>query len=645
MHLFHDRPLAFSLVAAILCAVAATKAPSWLTVAVGAVFALALLFLLLFRCFSRKKSNGNSIFAALLLFAISCTLLSSYHCFGVKYERYQALEKQEHLIEGEVLERLSSLPFATEYRVKITALNGTEHSVGARLNCSYISALQVGDRFSLVAENIPFSELEQSNVKANMLSEGSMLCFVTEKAEECEILPNERKSLAVWFSKLNLKLSFRLSERIGGEEGDIAAALLLGNRSFLDDTTILDFRRAGISHLLALSSLHVSILIGAADLLLRKLGVPKLGRVIIVSALTGGYLLLTGCSPSTVRAVLMLYSFYLAFLLKAQNDSFTSLTVALFLILTVDPAAVFDPSLWMSFMAAASIVIFVPITDAPLEWLYQKHLFPDWIYRAIRAFVTALFVGIIANLALLLYSAYIFGEISLVSVPATLILSIPVTCLLILSVIVLGLPAVPVLSDLTFLLGRLMLKIAEFFSNIHNVLLPAEGTPTRICLILLTVTLILLAVLKLKSRWWALPIPCLLILTAVVTVITVRMSAPTVPVTLPVGKGEVIVYSAQGENVMINRTSGNGNEAYELKLSANAEYCTEVKVLVFERYYNQATYFLNRLSSQICIRSIILPPPEDETDAVIAARLEQEAERLGIEVRYDVIVDPEDLLK
>ncbi len=644
MQVFHDRPLALSLLIAILCAVAATKAPYGLTFAVGVFCALALLFLLFYRILSGKRFGGKRIFAVLLFFAVSCTTLSSFFFLGGRYARFQSLEKREYLIEGEVLERVSSLPFSTEYRVKITSLDGNDQSVRARLNCSYISALQVGDRFSATAEPVPFSELEHENAEITLLSEESMLYLAQQDPNGCQILLNEKESSDVWFSKLNYRLSYHLSEEIGGEEGDIAAALLLGNRSFLDATTTLQFRRSGISHLLALSGLHVSVLIGAVEWFLRKLGLPKIARVLSVAVLAIGYLFLTGCSFSTVRAVLMLCAVYIAFLLKAQNDSFTSLTIALFLILTFNPAAVYDPSLWMSFLATASIVIFLPVTEAPFEWLYQKHLFPNALFRVLRAFITALFVGIVANLALLLYSAYLFGELSLASVLATLLLSLPVTGLLILSAVVLFLPMLPLLPDLCFLLGRLILNVAGLFSEIRNILLPAIGMPTRFCLALLTLVLVLLAVLSLKSKWWTLLIPCLLAMTFVVTAMTVRLSFSTVPVTIPVGKGEVVLYAKQGDNVMVNRTSGNGNEAYQLKLAANASYCTEVSILVFERYYNQATYFLNRLAEQVYVRTVILPPPKNETERAIAARLEQEAERLGMKVVYQSIEDPEGLL-
>ena len=166
------------------------------------------------------------------------------------------------------------------------------------------------------------------------------------------------------------------------------------------------------------------ILIGFAELLLRKMRLPKLVRSILIPLLALGYLCLTGFSLSTVRAVLMACVLYLAFLSRARYDSFTALCAALMLILFVTPYAVWDLSLWMSFLAAAAIVIFSPACQKFLEERKQNWRLPMWCFSPVRGFLTALFVGVIANLGLLLLSAVTFGELSILSVPVTMLLSI-----------------------------------------------------------------------------------------------------------------------------------------------------------------------------------------------------------------------------
>ena len=112
---------------------------------------------------------------------------------------------------------------------------------------------------------------------------------------------------------------------------------------------------------------------------------------------------------------------------------------------------------------------------------------------------------------------------------------------------------------------------------------------------------------------------------------TVRLA----PITIPAGHGEVRLYTQGGENILVNDTRGNASEAYEIKLFATADFCTEITDLVFCRYYNQATYFISRLSGQIMVRCIHLPEPDGDREHAIAKRLEEEAAVYDIEVLYD----------
>jgi hypothetical protein len=235
----------------------------------------------------------------------------------------------------------------------------------------------------------------------------------------------------------------------------------------------------------------------------------------------------------------------------------------------------------------------------------------------------------------MLYSAFVFGEISYASVPATLVLSVPVTLLLVLSLLTLLLPFIPLLPTLCSVLADIMLSVADFFSDIENVMMPATGLGVRLCLIAMTAFLAFLAVARLKSMKWGIPLPLLLALAVVVTQITTLKAERTVPISIPAGRGEVRIYSKAGASVVINDTSGNASDAYEIRLSATADYCTEVGDLVFCRYYHQATYFISRLSSVVQVRRLHLPKPRDAREWEIAYRLEQEAELFDIAVSYD----------
>ena len=195
------------------------------------------------------------------------------------------------------------------------------------------------------------------------------------------------------------------------------------------------------------------------------------------------------------------------------------------------------------------------------------------------------------------------------------------------------LPFLPVLPWLCSCLGDLILAVAASGSEIEDVLLPVRSPVSQACLVLLTITLILLAVLPLKRRW-AIPIPVMLICAVISSVIATQTMEPSV-YSFKTGRGSVRLYTEAGHAVVVNDTSGAASASYEIKTAATDEHCTEIDDLILSRYYNQATYFIAKVSERSKVRVLHMPIPSDDRERAIAARLADEAKLHGIRVEYD----------
>ncbi|MGB1580272.1 MAG: DNA internalization-related competence protein ComEC/Rec2 [Nevskiales bacterium] len=141
--------------------------------------------------------------------------------------------------------------------------------------------------------------------------------------------------------------------------------LVLGERSEISTQHWQVLRRAGVSHLLAISGLHIGLIAGFAYFLLSliwRLG-PNLNQYLpavqagsLAAALAGlGYAALAGFSLPTIRAVSMLFVAVLAVMLRRRIQSSHLLAVALILVLLLDPFAVTAAGFWLSFGAVAWI--------------------------------------------------------------------------------------------------------------------------------------------------------------------------------------------------------------------------------------------------------------------------------------------------
>lgn len=630
MHIFHNRPMASACCCLALAAILAYSCGMILPLLIVAVLATATIFILYL-----WKRNRTLLLICLCLMLSSAALLSSYAFFHVRYERHQALIEEVCTIEGTVIKASNRKSYASVFHVQLDTLNENACDDKIILQCQYASALQIGDRFSATVIGMDFSKDENYDQKSYALPDGILGVYSCEDWKNCTIFEEKDNSLQILFYKWNESLAFRMEEAVGGEEGKLANALLFGNRDAISNGTTLDFRRTGISHLLALSGLHVSILIGIFEWLLKKLACPRLMRIVTVTVLSIAYLLLTGCAPSTTRAVLMLCVLNVGFILREEYDSFTALCMILALFLLITPYAVADIGMWMSFIATASIVVFVPALNHATQRLSSNSNLPKPLVRIFSSLFSAIFIGVIANLALLAIQAIAFGEYSLLSVPATVLLSVPLSLTLVMSILSVLIPPLGFLGKFS---AGIMLEIADRLSSIDGILLAIGDVFSIILILLVTASLIFIAIFKLKRvlLWCILPLALSLSVIPISIFVThLQYDGVKVDYAIEYG-GDVFLFAENGRCVAIDFSDGTASGAADIASAAKEARCTELTDLIISHYHNRGTYFIYYLSGLIRVHNIRLPLPKNDWEADIAARMEQEATLHGITVRYDM---------
>ncbi len=144
-----------------------------------------------------------------------------------------------------------------------------------------------------------------------------------------------------------------------GRQGSILAqALVLGDSRRVPPDWKTGLRRAGLSHLLAVSGLHVGLILGGFWWLFggRSTRLTAFGSVTVLVL----YACLVGPRPSLLRAALMALLVVLALLLDRPPQALNSLCAALIVILSFDPQAAFDLGFQLSFLATAGILLLAP---------------------------------------------------------------------------------------------------------------------------------------------------------------------------------------------------------------------------------------------------------------------------------------------
>lgn len=142
-----------------------------------------------------------------------------------------------------------------------------------------------------------------------------------------------------------------------GAEGELLLGLLLGGGQGLPPDVRQAFSDAGIVHILAVSGMNVSVLVGALWLLLSILGVRGWWRFSLGAAAVALYVLYTGASAAPARAGLMAVAVLLSVPIQRRVTPMATLSVAGIVLLVIDPASLVDVGAQLSFVATAGIAL------------------------------------------------------------------------------------------------------------------------------------------------------------------------------------------------------------------------------------------------------------------------------------------------
>lgn len=176
-------------------------------------------------------------------------------------------------------------------------------------------------------------------------------------------------SLETSASNLTLALQNSLRGRASlcADERDLIIAITLGNKTEMDDGLKEAYSKAGASHLLAVSGLHVGIIILIVECLVGMAIHPKKRPYIfaaVLLAIIWGYAFLTGLAASVVRTSLMYTVYRVAMLLFSKPNPINVVSFTAFAMLVYNPFNIFDLGFQLSFSAVYSILLFgQPLID------------------------------------------------------------------------------------------------------------------------------------------------------------------------------------------------------------------------------------------------------------------------------------------
>lgn len=173
--------------------------------------------------------------------------------------------------------------------------------------------------------------------------------------------------------KLQCKCCQVLEQYISPQYVGIMEAVLVGDESKMPERTKVLYKEAGISHLLCISGFHVGVVAGLFFTIMSLVVMPYTLKQLLVLAGIIEYMILTGSSPSTVRASLMVSTTLIGKCLWQEDDRLTNLALAAGSILMMSPYQLYMPGFQLSFMAVLGVILC-------LEEIEKQERLGDWKY-------------------------------------------------------------------------------------------------------------------------------------------------------------------------------------------------------------------------------------------------------------------------
>ena len=295
----------------------------------------------------------------IFLIVISSIISNTILIFQEK--RYKNLYPEESImVEGIIVSNQEEREYKNRYKVKVLKVNTSD-----KYKCTqiYIEVkkeidFQYGDKVILQGEFRKGSEERNTGGFNYQLYLKSINIYGILKVEKYQkIGSNNINWIQKTINNIKLAINKNIENFLEEEEQQIVKGLILGDTTILEEELKEKFQIANISHVLAVSGMHIIyIIIGIEVIFKNLLGKRRVKYAIIIGL--AFYMTLTGYTSSIVRAGIMGMMNIIAFLVYRKNDIWTSIAISLGVILIQNPYAITGVGLQLSYLGTIGIILF-----------------------------------------------------------------------------------------------------------------------------------------------------------------------------------------------------------------------------------------------------------------------------------------------
>ena len=415
-----------------------------------------------------------------------------------------------------------------------------------KIKCSNLPLSYIGDKISA---DIEINSIENPSLKRYYSSDNIFL--QGEYIDNYKKIGNNNR-IDLLLKQLQIKLSNNFKKYLNNENAGILSAIVLGEKSGLTNEIKDKYSAVGVSHILVVSGMHLSIIAGIVVFILGKFinnfrvlaGVSSVFIII--------YMCFTGLTPSVFRAGMAILFLLVARIFLYDSDTLTSISFALIIMLLISPYSSLDVGLWFSYFATLAILA------------HNRMLISKKVHSHIKILLIPIFVIIFTLPIQILLN----GNVSIIGVLVNVIVVPLLAPLLLMGFILLFTCYVPFLYPITFivtfLINVIMFGINSIIDIANNI--PFASIPVGGYLVLLTVFLIYLvgAILSYYKSYKAMVIiQCVLLVVSISLSVFINYNTTKI---IPIGSSvnpAIIIQKNREVSVIYKGTQSNISQIEE----------------------------------------------------------------------------------
>lgn len=434
-------------------------------------------------------------------------------------------------------------------------------------------------------------------------------------------------------------------------EAGISMALMTGNTGYIKKEVSNDVRKAGLSHILAISGIHISIVAFTAFIIIRKMlslneylvlhyNIKKIAAILSI-IVSFSHLQISGLPLSAIRSFTMFTLGLICVLLDRSATPLRIISLTFFIIILNKPESILNPSLQMSFMAVLGLISTMKTIQ---KFIKNRYGDGGRITKSFLYFLSIFFASLVSTIATMPYTIYHFNQYSNIGLLSNII-AVPLGEIGMIPLGVIGIFASLVGFDYPFLklmqfFAKIFIKIAHFSANVNHSYFTISEMPMN-ALFFYTIGILTFCILISKIRY----ISIIFILIG----LCLHITFPKAKVVIGKMKND-LVFLIEDKYYSLNEISSDftkgiwsgrlGQEKIEIIPSELRNlYIGKTDNIAYFKYKNLLIYFIeNKFSDKICKELNLFKGKKFIIDRLGQYRHKYECENTKINVVKDWLI-------